>query len=47
MLMFMWGMIDIDDCRDLICCGYYLGKLTDERKIKKVLNKWFKKGELV
>lgn len=39
--------LDIDDCRDLICCGYYLGKLTDERKIKKVLNKWFKKGELV
>ena len=39
--------IDIDSCRDLIICGYYIGKITDKRKIKKVLNKWFKKGELV
>ena len=39
--------LDIDDCKDLIRCGYYLGKITDKRKIKKVLNKWFKKGELV
>ncbi len=39
--------IDIDNCRDLIVCGYYVGKITDKRKIKKVLNKWFKKGELV
>ena len=39
--------IDIDSCRDLIICGYYLGKITDKRKIGKVLNKWFKKGKLV
>lgn len=39
--------LDIDDCKELIRCGYYLGKITDKRKIKKVLNKWFKKGELV
>lgn len=39
--------LDIEDTRDLIVCGYYLGKITDKRKIKKVLNKWFKKGELV
>ena len=39
--------IDIDSCRDLIVCGYYLGKITDKRKIKKVINKWFKKGVLV
>lgn len=39
--------IDIDSCRDLIVCGYYFGKFTDERKIKKVINKWLKKGELV
>ena len=39
--------IDINDNRDLIVCGYYLGKITDKRKIQKVINKWFKKGELV
>lgn len=39
--------IDIDDCKALIRCGYYLGKITDKRKIKKVLNKWFKRGVLI
>lgn len=39
--------LDIDDCKALIRCGYYLGKITDKRKIKKVLNKWFKKGVLI
>lgn len=39
--------LDIDDCKDLIRCGYYLGKITNKRKIEKVLNRWFKKGELV
>lgn len=39
--------IDINDNKALIVCGYYLGKITDKRKIKKVINKWFKKGELV
>lgn len=38
--------LDIDDCKDLIRCGYYLGKITNKRKIEKVLNKWFKKGVL-
>lgn len=39
--------LDIDDCKELIRCGYYLGKITNKRKIEKVLNRWFKKGELV
>lgn len=38
--------LDIDDCKALIRCGYYLGKITDKRKIEKVLNRWFKKGAL-